>query len=347
MSTTIIIKNKISPDLKLLINNTIIAENEENNPTLTSYYEKCINQAIVDGWPQHTISQKLLKELDKKLFHYKHNTTPNITIEECKINRSLWHRTTRRLNCSDPKFKTNELDKAPHVEPDNSSKVTPENNINYDAHHILSHLVTVIQNIQKKIKTSPNLSFEIFDKPQRDNFYKELTTVMINIDHTYNEKLKVPENTEHLFVNIFCHTNILLSEGGTKFATQKLKMLATQRKNLITLKQINKFTNNESSSTLQLFHSHTLDQALFDGFTGAQCEKCNSWKTREETNNKHKIYCEDCRHIMTGKTIPRCNNCKLLFHKETIKKIIENHNKCPQCHENILLYEELRMWALS
>ena len=147
MSELVVVKKlKFTSELKSLINSTAIAENEENNPTLTSYYEKCINQAIVDGWPKQEISAKLLKELDLKLFELKKQTKSDIHQEECKINRTSFHRVARRLECTNPKF--NPLKQVTHVLPENSS--IP--NINIESYNLLSDIIKLSQEVQRKIK---------------------------------------------------------------------------------------------------------------------------------------------------------------------------------------------------
>lgn len=342
MSQLVTIKKlKITLDLKLLIDNTVSAENEENNPTLSSYYEKCINQAIVDGWPRQEISAKLLKELDLKLFQLKKLKQPNIHEEECKINRTSFHRVARRLECTNPKFNPNQ--EATHVLPENSS--IPE--INVESYNLLSDIINLCHEVQNKIKKDNRILFEIFEKNVRDNFYKECGSLIKNIDAGFDNKVKIPQNIEETFVRILCDSTMALNEGATQFMMERLKLLKSQGKKIITLKQTNKFLRNQSSSKLELFHPHDLQQALFDGFVGVQCIKCLSWKVRFHEIRGHTLHCEDCTENFPAINIPRCQKCHLLFYRENILKIIENNSQCPQCQAPLTLYEDLKMWALQ
>jgi len=341
-------ETRISVNLQILINTAVAAENEfPENPTLTSYYEKCMNQAMVDGWPTHKISAKLLKEMDQKLYKIRHALNTEIHEEECKINRSLWHRIARKLGCSDPKYITNLKEKGLHtVEPKNSSNPKQEN-INFDSFQVLSHLINLCQEVQKKIKANPDLMFEIIPKPIRDNFYLESHTLIKNIGNTFNEKLKIPVNTEQLFVDIFSNTCIALVDAAEQFVLEKTKMLKSNRKKLITLKQTNKFLFNTETSKLYIFFPHNMQQAIFDGFVGIPCVSCNSWKVRHPTNDPSNAVCQKCLKIFPAINLPRCSNCHLPFYRENIIKIIENNSCCPQCKNPIILYEDLKMWALS
>jgi len=235
-------ETRISVNLQILINTAVAAENESpENPTLSSYYEKCMNQAMVDGWPQQKISAKLLKEMDQKLYKIRHALKPEIHPEECKINRSLWHRIARKLGCADPKYISNQKKDGLHkVEPKNSSKI-PETNINFESFNVLSHIINLCKEVQKKIKANPNLLFEIFPESTRTNFYLETHTLINNINNAFNEKSKIPKNTEQLFVHLLSDTTVALSAGAEQFALEKIKMLKSNRKKLITLKQANKF----------------------------------------------------------------------------------------------------------
>lgn len=343
MSKQVLQKPKLSADLKSLINSTVAAENEESNETLTSYYEKCINQAIVDGWPRHEISAKLLKELDLKLFQLKKQTNSEIHQEECKINRTSFHRVARRLDCTDPKYKSN-LKEATHESLQNSS--VSENNPNFHCHLVLSEIINLCQEIKKKIATHDNILFELFDKKTRTNFYKETETIVKNLDSAYDDKVKVPASLEYLFVSIVGESTTALNIGATQFMQERLNYIQEQGKKIITLKQTNKFLKNLSTSKLELFHPHDLQQALFDGFIGVQCPKCDSWKVREYESNKHRLQCQDCEELFPAINLPRCPNCYMLFYRENILKIIESNNRCPDCQSPIVLYEDLKQWAL-
>lgn len=343
MSKQVFQKPKVSSDLKLLINSTVIAENEENNETLTSYYEKCINQAIIDGWPKHEISARLLKELDFKLFELKQESNSEIHQEECKINRRWFYETARKLNCTDPKYQRNmKSDEDTHLENSSSDgDVT-----NFKSILILSEIINLCQEVKKKLSTDNNILFELFNEKTRTNFYKETQTIIENIHSAYDNKVKVPMSSEHMFVSIVGESTTVLNKGATKFMEERLRLTQEQGKKIITQKQTNKFLKNLTISKLELFHPHDLQQALFDGFTGVQCTKCDSWKVRESESSRHKLQCQDCENVFPAINVPRCSNCYLLFYRENVLKIIENNNKCPDCGESIVLYEDLKQWAL-
>lgn len=346
MSTPQVIlkKPKLSSDLKSLINSTVIAENEENNVTLTSYYEKCINQAIVDGWPRHEISAKLLKELDLKLFQLKQQTNSTIHEEECKINRRWYYQVARKLDCTDPKYQRNlKTDEEPHLK--NSS--IGEENINFHSHLVLSEIINLCQAIKKKIETENKILFELFDKKTRLNFYKETETIVMNLAESFDDKVKIPKSTEYLFVSIIGESTTSLNKSAIKFMQERLNMANEQNKKIITLKQTNKFLKNLKTSKLELFHPHDIQQSLFDGFVGVQCV-CQSWKVRFYEQNKHKLECQDCEKVFPAINLPRCPDCLLLFYRENILKIIENNGRCPNedCNAPITLYEDLKIWAL-
>lgn len=343
MSNQVLQKPKVSTDLKSLIKITALAESEENNPTLTSYYEKCINQAIIDGWPKHEISAKLLKELDIKLYQLKKQTNSQIHQEECKINRTSFHRVARRLDCTDPKYKSN-LKEATHESLQNGS--ISEDNINFHCYLVLSEIINLCQEIKRKIATEDKILFELFDKHTRTNFYKETETLVKNLNASFDDKVKVPQSLEYLFVSIVSESGTALNIAATKYMEERLNLIKAQGKKIITLKQTNKFLKNLATSKLEIFHPHDMQQALVDGFIGVQCPKCESWKIREDETSRHRVKCQDCEYVFPAVNLPRCQSCHMLFYKENILKIIENNNKCPDCGSPVMLYEDLKQWAL-
>jgi len=90
-----------------------------------------------------------------------------------------------------------------------------------------------------------------------------------------------------------------------------------------------------------------MQQAIFDDFVGVQCVNCRSWKVRHKTNDSPLVVCQDCLKIFAANNLPRCGECHLPFYRENIVKIIENNSKCPQCQHSIILYDDLKSWALE
>lgn len=324
--------------LKQLITNTATAELQENskeNTTLADYYEKCITQAMTENiWPKSEISRRLAKKIDNELFLLASVYDPELKPEDIQINKRHWRRVASRLGCTN-------TDMSPH---DLVPSLT-KNDINFESHKILSNIQILCSEIKNKIKTKDNILFEVLNEKTRKNFYNEYETLINNLDDAFDDKQKVPKNLEYLFVSILCDATMALNEGATEFMEGRIKLLKAQGKKIITLKQTNKFLKNQKVSNLELFHPHDIQNAMFDGFIGVQCE-CTSWKVLVSELSRHKLQCQDCEKIFPAVNIPRCSTCHLLFYKENIKKIIENNSQCPQCSTAIILFEELKIWAL-
>lgn len=325
--------------LKQLITDTASAELQENskeNITLADYYEKCITQAMTENiWPKHEISKRLAKKIDNELFILASINDPELKPEDVQINKRHWRRVASRLGCTNT-----------DMSPPNLVPSLTKNDINFESYKILSDIQILCSEIKNKIKTKNNILFEVLNEKTRKNFYNEYETLINNLDDAFDDKQKVPKSVEFLFVSILSDSTIALNEGATEFMEGRIKLLKEQRKNIITLKQTNKFLKNGTVSDLELFHPHDMQNAMFDGFIGVQCEKCTSWKVLVSELTRHKLTCQDCENTFAAVNIPRCQRCHLLFYKENIRKIIENNSQCPQCDANITLFEELRMYAL-
>ena len=94
----------------------------KDNPTLTKYYERCMEQAYADGVPRYEVSKTVLHELDNQMFELQKRKDPTITREESRINRRQYYKVSSRLDFRDPaQVRTGEL-----AHQNNSSYISEE-----------------------------------------------------------------------------------------------------------------------------------------------------------------------------------------------------------------------------
>lgn len=190
-----------------------------------------------------------------------------------------------------------------------------------------------------KLKELDSLS-NIFSADELKEFYDEWDVILSNVQVSFDEKIKIPENTELLLLNCITPlTTQSLHHMAIQFMVIRTDQLRKEG-HALTPKQVKKYKMGGKASTLELLHPNSRDTAIFGKYSGIQCT-CESWKVKKIPNTNN-LECLKCDRIFPTQSIPKCNNCSIPFYTETIQKMIESKKtKCPNCGEIQILPQEI------
>lgn len=326
----------------------IVAEeldNERNNTSLKKYYSNLMDQLEIDGIPKEKISS-----IGSNLVKQKKANALNLPVEEVSIG-SWWFDIAKDKGCTDPRFAPGGVTEP---EPKNSSI-----NTNAEAIDILTHVIDVSKLAIKKFGEYPELE-SVFGKKETREFLRQWRTIINNCKYAFDEKTKVPQNTEQILLECLTTSSGSLSEGAGEFMQIRIKLLLDQRKSILTAKQGKKFQMGDKASQLPLLKPLTRDTAVFLDYFGVQCE-CNSWRIRPKPDTRN-VECYDCGKEFSAKTVSKCRYCQIPLYKADLKHIadtwqtVEDENTvgdpmcgghCPNCNTINRIPEELIEYANS
>ena len=303
-------------------------DNERNNISLKQYYSNLMDQLAIDGIPKEKISA-----VGSNMVRQRKALILKLPIDEVSVG-SWWHDVAREKECIDLSF-SHPI--ATEPERENSSINTKNKRMVL----LLSEGMDTFREAITKFKEMDELD-KIFGEKQTSEFYRQMEIMLSNCKYAFDDKTKVPINTEHLLLE-FLATTGSLSYGGQVFLKSKIEHIGVQIKYL-TAKQATKFQKGDKQSKLPLFKPDTRDTAIYMGYYGVQCE-CKSWRVRQKADSND-LECFDCDAIFTAKTISKCRYCQIPLYKERLLHIVKT-GKCEDCNTDIDLPQELIEYATS
>ncbi len=314
---------------------------EENSKTLKQNYEELMIQLSIDGIPKNKISsigkQIIIERKKQKLF------SKGIEPEEITVG-SWWYDVARTNGFTDQKFSPVEVTEP---EPENSSKKkTKAPNIRFIDY--LKRTKSICDIAIKKLSESDNIE-DILSKNELEILVHEWDAVLNIAENSFNEKTKVPINTQNLIL-LEAATASSITNAGKTFQEIKLNQYEELGKYL-TAKQIGKIQERTVPELLPLFKPDSRDAAIFMGFFGLSCPHCYSWRVLEQhdvTVSITQLHCLDCEKKFQGKTVSKCRKCQIPFYKEELLQVVKK-GKCPNpsCQHEMELPAELVIYAQS
>lgn len=308
-----------------------VIKGEETNPILKDAWINLGNQLEIDGVPKVNIPS-----VASELIRSQISEKTKIPKEEIKLS-GYFYRVYKQAGWSSIST-TEEIDNALGRN-DNSSINTK----NAEAREILVLTKSICDLAIKKLQESPEMD-TIWDKKETREFYRQWRTIINNCKYAFDEKTKVPENTEQILLECLATSSGSMSEGAYLFMDTKIKFLKNQGKSMLTSKQGRKFQLGDRASQLPLLKPLTRDEAVFLDYFGVQC-KCNSWRVRLKLGSKN-VECYDCNLIFAAKTVSKCRYCQIPLYKENLLHIVKT-DKCENCNTEIILPQELTDYANS
>lgn len=291
------------------------------------FWTKMKTELEVAGYTQEIIGRTMKNAIEEKLWKTKYEQL-GVPREEFKWHSGHFYSWCRREHI------TNIFNKTKSPEQDTS--------INTPVLQRLNTLREIVDIAIKKYLEIPNVDSKITDEE-----FQDWDTNLSILADCFNEKLKVPMNTEHLLL-FRAATESSVTYAATAFLEDRVKMMKAFKK-LVTGKQINYFQTNEIKYQLPILKPKTRDEAIFQKYYGIQCEQCKSWRVKELTDtmeNGNNLTCKDCQNTFKGYTVNKCRYCQIPFFKEELKHVVKtwqiddaeypkgdkSGGHCPECN---------------
>jgi len=332
---------KPSNDAYRLAQAAALAEinSEESNTSLKKIWIDLGNQLQIEGIPSENICV-----IASDLILTKKSEKTGIPKKELRQS-GYFYRVYNEEGWTNQFFARNTT--VPLGEQENSSiNTTDKNTTNQEMIDIFLHIKEICTLGIQKVKELPEFE-TIFGQKETREFYRQTRSYITNCRYILDNKTKIPENTELLFLECVSTSKESLHVAVKIFHDSRMKLLEQQGKKLITAKQTSKYLHGEKESKLPLLKPNTRDSAVFADYFGVQCEnsECKSWRVRQQADTQ-KIQCFDCGLLFNAKTISKCRYCQMPLFKENLQHIIKT-NKCENCNTDVILPEELVQYANS
>ena len=310
---------------------------EKTNQSLKESWIQLASQLEIDGVEKHkisTIGQQLIIDQKKKQL-----TKLGATKEELvTVGISGWWREVMGdLGYTDSKYSSLE---ATVPSPENDSIYT-ENGSFID---ILTLQKKVIDLAISKFKEIDDWEKTLFTKKETREYYRQQITMLNNFKNAFDEKTKVPQNTEHILLDALA-TSASVSDGAEKFQLYKIELQKSLNKKFLTTKQATRYQKGDKTSTLPLLKPYTRDEAVYLDYFGVECVTCKSWRVRQK-NDSNKVECYDCGADFMAKSASKCRYCQIPLYKEDLSHIVKT-GKCENCNTENDLPLELITYAKS
>jgi len=306
-------------------------KSERGNDTLKEVWLSLANQLEIEGIPKEKISsigKNLIitqkKEKLKKL-GFPEDELKSVTIS------GWWREVMQGIGCTDSKYSSTEVTV---TSPDNSSIYTKNENMLI----LCDNIIDVLHTIKDKAKDFPPLE-EKFNKKQLKEFYYQQGVMIDNIKNSIDNKTKIPENTETFLLECLATVTGNTNKCGEIFQ-QIIVMRMKEQGKFLTQKQATKFQTGGKQSQLFLLSPTDRDFAIYEGYTGTRCSKCQSFRVRPKSDHTNKWECYDCGEILPKQHIPKCSTCQLPLYQERLKQVAAS-GKCPECKDAIELPQTL------
>lgn len=292
------------------------------------------NELEIQGIEKNQISTIMRKDIEDML--YEKQFKEFMSREEYKWHNGKYWLVTKKNGWTDSKMARN-VKSDPDEDQDNSSINTK----NADLIDVLLDTREVINLALTKAKEFIEIE-EIFGKKYAREFCKQLRMINSNCKYAFDDKTKIPQNTEQVLLNCLATGVGSLNFSAKTFLNMRVKLLENQYKKFLTVKQSSKFQNGDKASQLPLLKPDSRDTAIFAGYFGVQC-KCKSWRIRRMMDGNN-VECFDCDREFYAKTVSKCSYCQIPLYRENLLFIIKK-GKCENCDTHIVLPKELIIYA--
>ena len=175
-------------------------------------------------------------------------------------------------------------------------------------------------------------------KQEVDGFIRDAVQISRIARDVGDRKTSVSQNTQLLFRRVMAVEAGMLNIAKI-FLKTRINMLDVVGRAFMSKKQASKYRTGLTPSLIPIFQPKNMDEAIFVGYYGMQCKKCNSWRVSQQSdsNAMENLICMDCNRTFKGFTVSHCSglgSCGMLFFCEEIKYIKQN-KKCPGCEREI------------
>ncbi len=313
---------------------------EKESETKLEYWGKMKDELIIAGYSDDLIGRTIKNSIEQRLWETKYEKL-DVPRDEFK-----WHSGHFYSGC-----KTNQLTQLYNL----PKSPVQDTSINTPVESRLKRLIEITIIAIQKARESPLLDSKITAQQ-----YEEWDILLDILEDTFNEKTKVPMNTEHLllFRGAISESVTFAAVGFFEDRMIQLKKI----KKLLTGKQIGYYQDNDIKLQLSLFKPDSRDTAIFQKYYGLQCVKCDSWRVKElsvSLPDGSNLKCKDCEHTFYEKTVNRCRYCQMPLYKEHLHDMIVSHNQmvkngnedagypCVECQTENKLPQELVEYGLS
>lgn len=291
---------------------------EENSVTLKENYIHLIDQLEIDGIPKEkisTIGKQIIIERKKQKLELKGIQNGQVTVG------SWWNEVAREKGCTDTKYSPTKDEEVTVAEHENTSINTPKKpNIRYIDY--LKRTKEICDIAIKKFQTSESIE-DTLNKKQFQILNHEWNAVLDTAEDCFNEKTKVPLNTQQIMV-VEAATASSITDAAKTFQVLKFQEYKKLGK-FITSKQIGKFMDGTIPESLSIFKPDSRDTAIFQRFYGLSCPKCDSFRVTERTGIKKdgsNLDCIDCDTSFKGRNVNKCRYCQIPLYKEDLLDMV-------------------------
>lgn len=318
-----------------------VIENELNSKPSSNekLWVKMGSELEIQGTEKTQISTIMRRDIEDML--YEKEFSQFMEREEYKWHNGRYWLVTKKQGWTNPEM-------ARHVtfDPDEDQGDGSINTPNSDMIDILKYIKNICNlGIEKAKelqdpKTKEPLNFEdIYGKKQTREFYKQMRTIISNCKYAYDDKTKVPRNTEQVLLECLATATGSLNYGAREFMKIRVILMEEQGK-FLTVKQATRFRKGERQSQLPLLKPLSRNQAIFADCSGMQCT-CGSWRVREKTNNSRVVECFDCDKVFPATSVPKCKYCQIPLYSERLKWMVKHGNRCQSCKTENDLPQEI------
>ncbi|MCH9658446.1 hypothetical protein K0U27_07095 [archaeon] len=177
-----------------------------------------------------------------------------------------------------------------------------------------------------KLHESNNVENSI-DKKTLTLFQKEWGAILDIAEDAFNEKTKIPLNTQHIAL-VKAATESSVTYASRIIFRERMALMDKTGK-FMTAKQLGKFQNEDLKSQLPMCVPDSRDTGVFLRYYGLSCTKCDSFMVRELADVKEggsNLQCIKYDNAFKEKTVVKYRFCQISLYKENLIRIIKTGN---------------------
>ena len=312
----------------------------EGTGMLKDYYNRCFDQALIDGVEPTKIGKVVLDQLNKHKEVMVKAERPDAAPAECIINQRWYYQVAAAAGYTDPAYHRNVS------EPDES---THQGNTSTDGHtrigmHTVENqqLITALgrYGVHLKVMRS-HLHDRMFTTVMPGTVVEDIITRINawcdNCEDYFNLKQVMPVNSQVIFLEMY---NVAsgINDAFARYFDEVRKIhiddrTRTKKSNsILTAKELKKIINRDVMRLSTILEPKSANDARLNGFYGQQCQ-CGSFRTRIDSEDGM-IVCSKCHAKMERASYLVCNVCQYF---QSTERLIDGKCPTPGCGNSIMV----------
>ena len=333
---------KLSDEFDHLAREAVREEmNIDGSGMLKDYYQRCFDQALIDGVEPTQISRTVLERLNRHKETLVRAERPDAAPSECVINARWYYKVAAAAGYTDPEYNRigGELGESAH-----QGNTSTEGYQRIGKHTVENHdIISAIDRYITHLKTMrghlhDRMFASVMPGTVVEDILLRITAWCDNCEDYFNLKQVMPVNSQVIFLDMYNVASGINDAFGLYFDEVRRIHIEdrsrTKKSNsILTAKELKKIINRDVMRLSTILEPKSANDARLNGFYGQECSQCGSYRTRVDSEDGM-VACSKCHHKMERASYLVCRVCQYF---QSTEKLVDGKCPTPGCGNDIMV----------